>query len=51
MEFTTLVEGQEKKRKKEFLERLVRFKIATRVALVLNIHKQHCQLMTKHQMF
>ena len=45
------LEGQGKKRKTEFLERLVRFKFATRVALALNIHKQDCQLTTKHKMF
>ena len=42
MEFTTLVmtwkdKERKEKRKQEFLERLVRFKIATRVALALNI--------------
>ena len=54
MEFTTLVmtcKDKERKRKAEFLGRLVRFKIAARVGLVLNIHKQNCQLMTKHTMF
>ena len=56
MEFTTLVmtwkdKERKEKRKAEFLERLVRFKIAKRVALALNIHKQDCQLMTKHKMF
>ena len=45
------MEGQPKKRKNEFLERLVRFKIPTRVALALNIYKQDCPLMTKHKMF
>ena len=54
MEFTTLVmtwKDKERKRKAEFLGRLVRFKIAARVGLALNIHKQDCQLMTKHKMF
>ena len=56
MEFTTLVmtwkdKERKTKRKAEFLGRLVRFKIAARVGLALNIHKQDCQLMTKHKMF
>ena len=56
MEFTTLVmtwkdKERTAKRKTEFLGRSVRFKIAPRVGLVLNIHKQDCQLMTKHKMF
>ena len=33
------------------LGRLDTFKIATRVGLLLNIHKQDCQLMTKHNLF
>ena len=33
------------------LGRSVRFKIAPRVGLALNIHKQDSQLMTKHKMF
>ena len=56
MEFTTLVmtwkdKETKEKRKTEFSERLVRFQIATREALALNIHKQDCQLMTKHKLF
>ena len=46
------MEGQgKKKRKAEFLGRLVRFKIAARVGLALNIHKQYRQLMTKQNVF
>ena len=54
MEFTPLVltwKDKEEKSKAEFLGRLVRFKIAARVGLVLNTHKQDSQLMTKHTMF
>ena len=56
MEFTTLVmsckdKERAAKRETEFLGRSVRFKIAPRVGLALNIHKQGCQLMTKHKMF
>ena len=51
MEFTPLVltwKDKEEKSKAEFLGRLVGFKIAARVGLVLNTHKQDSQLMTKH---
>ena len=56
MQFTTLVmtwkdKKRKEKRKTEFLQTLVTFKIATRVALSLNIHNQDSQLMTKHEMF
>ena len=56
MEFTILVmtskdKESKTKRKAEFLGRLIRFKIAARVGLVLNIHKRDCQLMTKQAMF
>ena len=30
---------------------MVKFKIATRVGLPVNIHKQYCQLMTKQNVF
>ena len=54
MELTTLVmtwKDKERKRKAKFLGRLVRFTIAARVGVVLNIHKQDSQLMTKHPTF
>ena len=40
-----------KETKTETLGSLVRYKIAARLGLPVNIHKQYCQLMTKHKMF
>ena len=40
-----------KERKTETLGIVVKFKIATRVGLPINIHKQYCQLMTKQNVF
>ena len=56
MEFTTLVmtwkdKERTAKGKTEFPGRSVRFKLAARVALALNIHKQDSQLMAKHEIF